>query len=137
MIDVLKIALSEYGVQEFSGPKHNPDVMKYFADFPHVTTDETSWCAAYVYWCIKEAGITPRKSLVARDWLNWGVPVQEPELGDIVIFSRGDPDGWQGHVAIFIRRHGNVIYCLGGNQSNKVVISGYDSGKLLGYRRNK
>jgi len=137
MDSALKIALQEYGIQEFSGPTHNPEVMKYFEDFPGVTTDETSWCAAFVYWCIKQSGMNPIKSLVARDWLNWGGPVFEPELGDLVILSRGDPSGLQGHVGFFIKQDGYNIWILGGNQSNQVVISKYDGTRLLGYRRNK
>ena len=72
MIEAFKIALGEYGTTEWPGDKHNPKVMKFFEDFPHVTTDETSWCSAFVYWCIKEADMVPKKSLVARDWLSWG-----------------------------------------------------------------
>lgn len=137
MIEAFKIALGEYGVQEWTGPTHNPEVMKFFKDFPSITTDETSWCAAFVYWCIKEAGMTPKKSLAARDWLNWGEPVFEPELGDIVIFSRGDPKGWQGHIGFYVKNDGSNIWVLGGNQSNQVVIDKYAGTRLLGYRRYK
>lgn len=137
MIEPFKIALSQYDLQEWSGPSHNPEVMKFFEDFPHVTTDETSWCSAFVYWCIKEAGMVPKKSLVARDWLSWGEQVFEPEIGDLAIFYRGDPGGWQGHVAFYVKNDGTNVWVLGGNQSNRVSIEKYAGTKLLGYRRYK
>lgn len=94
-------------------------------------------CSAFVYWCIKEAGMVPKKSLVARDWLSWGVQVFEPEIGDLAIFYRGEPGGWQGHVAFYVKNDGTNVWVLGGNQSNRVSIEKYAGSKLLGYRRYK
>ena len=133
-----EIAISQYGIREWSGNNHNPDVLKYFSDSGFATKDdETSWCSAFVCWCVQQAGMVHTKSLTARSWLNWGEAVWEPRVGDITVLWRVDPKGWQGHVGFFVRQNGSRIWLLGGNQSNEVNISDYDGTQLLGYRRNK
>jgi uncharacterized protein (TIGR02594 family) len=117
---------------------HNPVVVGYFADVGHswVQDDETAWCAAFVGAMLKRAGLPHTGALNARSYLDWGVPVDNPQKGDVVIFSRGNPSGWQGHVAFFdsFAPDGDVLV-LGGNQSNQVNVSKYDRGRVLGYRR--
>ena len=138
MTEALHIALHEYGTREVPGTgAHNPEVVKYFqqAGFPTVRDDETSWCSAFMNWCQMKAGIKGTGSLSARSWLNWGRPVVEPELGDIVVFWRRDPKGWEGHVGFYIKRDGTHVWVLGGNQSNEVNIQKYPGTELLGYRR--
>lgn len=136
MLKAFEVALGEYDVTEWSSG-HNPEVMKYFHEtgFSEIKSDEISWCSAFACWCNMKAGMSHPKSLVARDWLSWGDEVFEPKLGDITVFWRNDPKGWQGHVGRFIRQNGSRIWVLGGNQSNKVCIDDYSGGELLGYRR--
>uniref|UniRef100_UPI0026303FB4 C40 family peptidase n=1 Tax=Marivita sp. TaxID=2003365 RepID=UPI0026303FB4 len=55
--------------------------------------------------------------------------------GDIVIFTRGDPSGWQGHVGFFVRKTAASIEVLGGNQADAVNIKRYAKTRLLGIRR--
>ena len=133
----LFIALKEFGVKEIVGKNHNPEVLKYFTETGHkwVKDDETAWCSAFANWVCKKAGLEYSGALNARSWLNIGCEVDTPEVGDVVVFWRGNPDGWQGHVAFFIRETKNWIYVLGGNQNNQVKISAYHKNRLLGYRR--
>ena len=96
----------------------------------------TAWCAAFVNSAIKQAGGTGTNSLAARDFLKWGEAVQDPQMGDIAVFSRGDPDGWQGHVGFFKGMNPDgTIRVLGGNQGDAVSIANYSPDQLLGYRR--
>lgn len=46
MLKAFTVALGEYDVKEWSGSKHNPEVMKYFIEcgFDNIKDDETSWC---------------------------------------------------------------------------------------------
>jgi len=130
-------ALSQYGIRETVGKKHNQEVLKYFHLIGHewVTTDETAWCSAFVNWACK---MTVRKhsgALNARSWLTIGDHVCNPELGDIVVLWRDKPSSWKGHVGFFVRQTKSWIYVLGGNQSNKVCIKAYPKSRLLGYRR--
>lgn len=137
MDEVFKIALSQYGIAEWTGDKHNPEVLKYFTEcgFTAVKDDETSWCSAFVCWCMHKAGKPHTKSLAARSWLNWGETVMDPHVGDIAVFWRNEPRAWQGHVGFYIRNSGDRVWVLGGNQSNHVCIDDYPGIQLLGYRR--
>jgi len=97
---------------------------------------KTAWCAAFVDAVLKTTGSEGTGKLNARSYLDWGVPVTTPKVGDVVVFSRGDPNGWQGHVGFYMGTNPDgSIKVLGGNQSNSVSISDYDAKRLLGYRR--
>lgn len=96
----------------------------------------TAWCAAFVNASLNQAGLEGTGRLNARSFMDWGEATEEPQVGDIAVFSRGDPNGWQGHVGFFkgYDEHGNVRV-LGGNQSDSVNIASYPRDRLLGYRR--
>ena len=98
----------------------------------------TEWCAAFVNAILKEHDIEGSSPypLMARSFLDWGVSVEEPQVGDVVVFPRGD-QGWQGHVGFYIMTtaDGNYYYILGGNQDDKVTISRFPSSLALDIRR--
>lgn len=103
------------------------------ADYP---SDDTSWCGlAMGYWTTKAGGQPPKNYLAARQWLKSGTAVTEPQVGDVCILWRGTPDGWEGHVGLFVSRRGSMLYLLGGNQGNVVTVSSFHADKLLGFRR--
>lgn len=131
------IALGEYGTKEIVGAKHNPRVLEYFSKCGHswVKNDETAWCSAFVGFCLETAGIASTRLLNARSYLNWGKPVENPSIGDIVVFWRGSQMGWEGHVGFFIKETPTGILTLGGNQSDQVFIAEYPKSQLLGYRK--
>jgi uncharacterized protein (TIGR02594 family) len=132
----LRMARAEIGVTEIAGAEHNPVILGYFRDagFPEIDNDETAWCAGFVNAMLERAGFAGSKSLAARSFLNWGKAVPTPYPGCIVVFSRGDPRSWQGHVGIFLGEAAGKIHVLGGNQGNEVSIAEYAKGNLLGYR---
>lgn len=135
-IKTINVALSQIGTKEIVGKNHNPEVLKYFKEIGHkwVTTDETAWCSAFVNWVCKQSDKPYTKKLNARSWLKIGQKTECPEIGDIVVFWRGKPDSWKGHVAFFIRETKTHVYVLGGNQNNEVNITAYPKSKLLEYR---
>ena len=96
----------------------------------------TAWCAGIVNAALAQQGIKGTGKLNARSFMEWGQGVDEPAKGDIAVFSRGDPNGWQGHVGFF-DGYGDdgSIRVLGGNQSNAVNVSSYPADRLLGFRR--
>lgn len=98
---------------------------------------QTAWCAAFVDAVLHSTGRGGGTGkLDARSYLNWGKPVSQPQVGDIVVLSRGDPNGWQGHVGFYAGMTADgKVRLLGGNQSNSVSIADYDASKVLGYRR--
>jgi len=138
-VNAYALACEEIGTRELKGDKHNPDVVQYFADVDHawVKDDETAWCAAFVGAMLERNKLPSTRKLNARSYLDWGDPVdlESARAGDIVVFSRGNPAGWQGHVGFFVRRNGTNIEVLGGNQSDQVIISLYPISRLLGVRR--
>ena len=133
----MEIALGEYGNIEVAGANSNPEVMKYFHETGRewVNDDSTPWCDAFADWVVMKAGGQPSPGLLARAWLDVGEIVLEPKVGDLTIFWRVKPDSVYGHVGFFVRRDGEHIWVLGGNQSDMVKIAAYSVDRLLGYRR--
>ncbi|KQV28221.1 hypothetical protein ASC97_07735 [Rhizobium sp. Root1203] len=59
----------------------------------------------------------------ARSWLKLPTKLASPVVGCIVIFWRGTPQGWSGHVAFVVGRDANGnLMVLGGNQGDMVSI---------------
>lgn len=139
MNDAYAAARQQIGTWEWKGDDHNPKIVQWFADVGHswVVDDETAWCAAFVGAMLKAGGFPHTGALNARSYTDYGqhVDIQDAQPGDIVVFSRGDPKGWQGHVGFFVRRDGDNIVVLGGNQANQVNESRYPVKRLLAVRR--
>lgn len=98
-----------------------------------VDPSKTPWCAAYVDAVLAESGLPTMNTLWARNFLDYGVPTDSPEKGDIAVFTRGKS---YGHVGFFLQYDGaDYITLLNGNVSGKVLISNYPRSRLLGFRR--
>lgn len=97
---------------------------------------DTAWCAAFVNAALGASGQKGTGTLRARDFLEFGAPTKTPSKGDIVVLSRGDPNGWQGHVGFYAGKdaNGNVLV-LGGNQGDKVSVQAFAAARVLGFRR--
>ena len=135
--EIIDRFLGEIGVAEKPGTTANsPRILEYFdaTDYDWVKTDETAWCSAFVNWLAWSCGLERSGELNARSWLSVGHEVKVPERGDLVIFWREDPDSWKGHVGLWIRQEGSLIWTGGGNQKNKVGIDPYPADRVLGYR---
>ncbi|CAL2095863.1 conserved protein of unknown function [Tenacibaculum sp. 190524A02b] len=138
MNKILKVAFSQYGVEEIEGKKDNPQIVKYFTEIGfngEKLKDETAWCSAFANWVAKKAGKVISGKLNARSWLKVGRLVTSPQMGDVVVLWRESPNSWKGHVGFFIRKTNRHIYILGGNQRNSVCIIAYPINRLLQYRR--
>ncbi len=138
-MDILKTALTQYGVTEIRGAKHNPKIVKYSDDIGYkgVVDDETAWCSIFINWCAMKCGLERSGKLNARSWLDVGEFIETPQPGDVVVFWREDKDSWKGHVGLYISTSEDkkFIYCLGGNQNNRVQISPYARDRVLSYQR--
>ena len=137
-----ELARTHIGTKEIVGKKHNPKVVKWFAEVGHswVSDDETPWCAAFVGAMLKQGGYRFSGRLNARSYAdtpsNTRVKISEAQPGDIVVFERGN-NGWSGHVALFVEQTDKSIKCLGGNQGNAVSETWYPKSKLIGVFRPK
>jgi uncharacterized protein (TIGR02594 family) len=134
---IFETAIAEYGNAGIIGEADSPDVLKYFDEtgYTFIDHDETPWCAAFLNWILKKCNIETPNKLNARSFLEIGQETSEPTIGDIVILWRIEKNGPYGHCGIFVRKLGNIIYILGGNQDNTVKIKGYSADQLLGYRK--
>ena len=114
----LEIAEQELGVHETPGPKATARIVEYGkATSLKATSDEIPWCAAFVGWCLAQAGIAPTGSAAAASYYDWGVEIDEPEEGCIVVFPH--------HVTFFVEWDGDLLRCLGGNQADSVKYSNF------------
>lgn len=127
----LSFARAQLSTHEVPGSGNSPSVLSYFADalHPEVKQDAVPWCAAFVGAMLARAGIKPSGSLMARSYLDWGVPLDKPRLGCIVVFKRGSPPS--GHVAFYT---GGNVEVLGGNQGDAVTTAKFRRDSVLGFR---
>lgn len=131
----------------------NPEINKYFGD---LKTDPdrdpkgrtwavnpvnrgthnwavTAWCAAFVNWCLEQAGAPHLGMATAISWLKFGTPLARPVYGCVAIVPPSKSTGSStGHVAFYVETRGNMIGLLGGNQGDAVSISYFH--RVLGYR---
>lgn len=127
-------ALKDIGLEEIVGEKDNPRIVEMHSYTTlHADDDETSWCSSAMNCWMAECKLPYTGSAAARSWLNWGVKLEEPREGCVVVLSRGTNPA-HGHVGFYTGDHGNMIQCYGGNQDNRCRISFFPKSKVLGYR---
>lgn len=112
--------------------------------FPKWTVEEADklWCAAFVYYCCREAGfeipIRPNecKSCHLAGCIAWeefaagdsriefhkGREEFTPGPGDIVLYDRVFENREHDHIGIIIEKHGNTIIAAEGNINNRSGI---------------
>lgn len=146
-MEVLKRALTQYGIKEIPGADDNPEIMKYFEAINKtwVVHDETAWCSAGMNWACKEEDKPYSGELYAVSWLDVGAPVEieDAQTGDIVIYWRGRFNGekigssniQKGHVGLIINETESHFNTYGGNQKNSWCILPYPKKRVLGVRR--
>lgn len=121
------------GVSEVKGAKHAPEILQMWRDIKRggIKDDETPWCAAFVGAMLERAGIKSSRFESAKSYLSWGVRIEAPVPGCIVVFTR---DGG-GHVG-FVVGQGKVgnLQVLGGNQGDAVNVRSFSRARVTGYR---
>ncbi len=127
----LKIAWGELHVREVLGPGNNPRIIEYDKRTKlRAKEDIIPWCAAFVCWCLEEAGLISPESAAARDFLKWGREILVPIEGCIVVLAR--PGG--AHVGFYIGENSHHVTVLGGNQHDEVCEADFAHAHVLGYR---
>jgi uncharacterized protein (TIGR02594 family) len=130
----LQCARNELGVKELSGKANAKRVLEYHqATTLKASSDDIAWCSSFVCWCLETTGIKSTRSAAARSYLSWGKRINEPTVGCIVVFQRGN-SSWQGHVGFVVGWDKTSITVLGGNQRDSVCIQKYPRSKVLGFR---
>ena len=132
----VKTALTEVGVKEIVGSRHESRVLEYQTTTAgRYSDDETPWCGAFVSWVFTKSNIkhgikTPER---AKEWSSFGSPTNNPIVGTIAVKSRVGG----GHVCIIIGKdkEGNLL-CVGGNQNNEVNIGTYKKEVFESFRNH-
>lgn len=125
-------AKKHLGLKEIPGTKHNPIIMGWLkAMGAWWNDDETPWCGVMVAHCMKVAKLPyPKLYMRATEWANWGVKLDTPIDGCVVVFSRKGG----GHVGFVIGQTSTgYLSVLGGNQGNAVTIAKFDKDRVVGY----
>jgi uncharacterized protein (TIGR02594 family) len=131
----MDIAFKEQGVKRYGTGECNPRIVEYNS-YTNLLgyDDKISWCSSFINWCLFHAGVIGTGSALARSWLDWGVPLESPAYGCVVILTREDPASWKGHVGFFLRSDDRYVYLYGGNQLGEVRELAYARSRILGYR---
>lgn len=122
----LEIAKTQIGKEEVPrGSNWGDDVQKYLnsvgINFP------ASWCMAFVFWCLKQAGMTtelPKTGGVLAMW-NTCNPMfhsKTPKVGSIIIFDHGKG---LGHTGIVESIDGDKLHTIEGNTNNNGSREGF------------
>jgi uncharacterized protein (TIGR02594 family) len=130
----LQLARADIGLREVPGAPTAPRIAGWLAKLrAWWRDDETPWCGVAVAGWMLQAGIDdmPKHWYRARGWLDWGLPLEQPAVGAVVVFAR---EGG-GHVGLVVGRdHLGRLLVLGGNQGNAVSIAPFETTRVLGYR---
>lgn len=130
-------ALRLKGTREASGAADNPLILRWAQrlGIPYAH-DSIAWCGLFVAHCVAATlpdEPLPANPLGARRWLSFGAAT-EPTLGAVLVFWRGSPTSWKGHVGFYAGEDGRAYHVLGGNQSDSVSLSRLAKGRLLDAR---
>jgi uncharacterized protein (TIGR02594 family) len=149
-ITAFELAQRYSNIKEVAGNVSNPLILAMLKlDQKWPDDDKVPWCSAFMNWICWNLRLPRSKSLRARSWLLVGeeVDANDMKVGfDVVILKRGagsqpGPEVIKapGHVGFFAGWStlgtSSSVLLLGGNQSDSVNVSPYDSNRILGVRR--
>ena len=132
----LHFAVYELGQHEIEGGTDNPRIQEYLASVGMVAaTDEVPWCAAFVNFVLLQAGVAGTGMANARSYEKWGKYLDSESLrrGAVLVWPRGK-EKWMGHVNLlldFDDADPEFVYCIGGNQHNRVSVVRCELKKLV------
>lgn len=121
------------GQREVKGLKHNATILDWWKAIKRggIKDDETPWCAAFVGAMLERTGVQSTRFESAKSYLTWGVPLNAPTVGCVVVFSR---DGG-GHVGFVVGQDAKgCLLVLGGNQGDDVNVRTFARDRVVGYR---
>lgn len=113
---------------------HEKTHTKQLAGTLGVNPRRTPWCGAFVGAVMKRAGKSvPNGYMKAASWTRVGkaVSLKQAKKGDVVVVRTK----YGHHVGLYAGQKGGRVLLLGGNQSNRVQVSGYKYGNIRSIRR--
>jgi uncharacterized protein (TIGR02594 family) len=112
----------ELGVRECPGPEANPRILEYDRHTSlRATSDEAAWCSALANFVVEGCGFPGTGSAAAASWKDYGVELNEPIRGCLVV--------WEHHVAFCDHPNvsNGVVRVIGGNQGNAVSVARFST----------
>lgn len=123
-------AVSQLGITEILGKKHNNSIINYHSTTGGFKDDETAWCASFVNYCFTTNGIKSTNSARAYSFSNFGIELDKPAYGAVAVMN-------YSHVGFVagMNKDGRIIL-LGGNQGKPgaVNLSPNSENAVLSYR---
>jgi uncharacterized protein (TIGR02594 family) len=141
---MVKEALKLLDTIQGPGDKNNPTIIKWASEIncniEHIyLSDEIPWCGLFMAIVAKRSAKEIVKDpLWALNWGNFGKYIENPMLGDILVFTRPceeDPKKICGHVGIYVGEDEECYHVLGGNQNDCVCITRKEKSRLYISRR--
>lgn len=130
---IVSVAQSQIGKGELWGNNRGFYVKQYLNG-----RENLPWCAGFVSYCAKKAGLNIRYTLRAKDFIKYGKSLKEYEIrpGDLVVFSRQGG----GHVGIIIEIGELHFATIEGNVGKypakvKTFIHKYSEKSIVGFVR--
>lgn len=138
-MEIFKEFFRLYGQAELSGPQSNKAILGIINKvLPAVKDDsEAAWCGIFMghlFDSIMLGHLKPAKFASAKAWAGIGeeITIDEARPGNtLVVFHRGNPGDWRGHVGLYVNHNDTNVFVAGGNQSNSVTISPYSRSRLF------
>jgi uncharacterized protein (TIGR02594 family) len=131
----LEEAFRLMGTREQPGRGSNEAIMGWAEELELTSynDDDIPWCGLFTAHCVgsqlpEEA--LPSNPLRARNWQRLGISTS-PQLGAVMVFWRGTPNGGKGHVGFYWAEDDGAYHILGGNQSNSVTVARVSKDRLL------
>lgn len=126
-------AKKHIGLKEIKGSAHNSHIIMFWKAIKRggIKDDETPWCAAFVGAMLESVGIISSRYESAKSYEKWGIKLDDPVYGCVVVFTR---DGG-GHVGFVVGqdKSGNLLV-LGGNQGDAVNVKAFKRDRVTSYR---
>jgi hypothetical protein len=115
-LELQKIYTSQIGVKEATGKNDGPQIKAYLivSGLP----EGHPWCAAFVAWCFKTAGIKATRSAYSPNWFPRARIVKNGKVGDVIgiYFPKM---GRIAHVGFWDSINGAFTICVEGNTNDE------------------
>lgn len=142
MPKMIKEGVKLLGTKELSGEANNPVIIAWAKEIGEdvakvYNADSIPWCGLAQAIVAKRAEkALPKDPLWALNWGTFGNHVDEPMLGDTLVFIRRTSDGKKaGHVGIYVGEDSSAYHVMGGNQSDSYSITRLAKSRLYEARR--
>lgn len=126
-------AKKHIGLKEIKGSKHNAQIVMFWKAIKRggIKDDDTPWCAGFVGAMLESVGIVSTRYESAKSYEKWGLKLDAPAYGCVVVFTR---EGG-GHVGFVVGqdKSGNLLV-LGGNQGDAVNVRAFPRARATAYR---